>query len=135
MDFKAFLNLNYLFDPLPYRETRIYLPFILFFSAGILLAIALKLLENKQIHHFKNYFFIYLTCSLIGLINLFARYEGLAWLGLRAVLILDILIIFITGLINIVILIGKIPEAKKVRNNEDRYNKYLPRPKKSERRN
>ena len=131
MNIQSLLDPTFLFDSLPVRESRIYLPLLIFFGLIIILAVAVKIFEKKVGKLISSYFYLFLLTGFIGLVNLFSRYEGLPWLGSRIILLADFLALIIGCVINVVIAFKQIPKIKQEKMTEDRFNKYLPRSKRN----
>ena len=129
MTFTTFFSKSYLFDPTPTVTSKLYLPLLIVFGLMILLAITISF-QKPAIKKIVGQFFTpFLSTGILGLIYLFARYESLVYLSSRFFLVL-VMAIFIGWivvlLVKIIRFVPKHINAKKI---EDRYEKYLPKPK------
>ena len=129
MQFKDFFTKEYLLDPTPPQESKLYIPLIILFSFLILLAIGI-LFTKKDIRKIANkYFYAFLISGISGLIYLFSRYEGLPIFGSRFFLIVVFLILLIWMIINVIWMIRRLPNHFKTKKREEKYLKYLPKQK------
>jgi len=130
MSFQEIFTSKYLFNPIPPSQTNLFIPLLIFFSALVLLSIAIYFLKGWDLQIRMKQFYCFLTNGILGLIYLFARYESLPWLGSRIFLVLIILTLFIWITIILVWMFkyNRKLESKKILT--ERYEKYLPRSKK-----
>lgn len=130
MTLKEFFSKEYLLNPVPPQTSKLYVFLLIFFSLLIILAIVSRFggKENKKLYG--RYFYEFLTCGSVGLVYLFARYEGLPWLGSRIFLVIIFSSLFIWTMINVIWVIRFIPTYVKNKASEERYLEYLPKAKK-----
>jgi len=131
MTLNEIFNPEYLFNPTPPQETKLYLPLLIVFGACILFAVASKFAKPRVKKYINRFFYTLLICGISGLIYLFSRYEGLPWLGSRLFLILIMAVLAIWLSIDMITLIISMPKHLSAEHSQDRYNRYLPKPKKA----
>lgn len=130
MTLQHFFSKQYLFDPTPTAESRLYLLLMILFGAMILFSIFLSF-QNREVKKItKRYFYAFLTCGILGYVYLFSRYETLPWLGSRFFLSLVGLTALVWITWNSVWLIRFWPKYTKVKKTEEKFEKYLPKPRK-----
>lgn len=119
---------KFLFDPVPSSDSKFYLPLLIIFGILLLASIIVRLVKMDMVVK-KRQSTCYLTLSILGLLYLFARYEGLPWLGSRLFLSLLLLatIIWLTYLS----IWGVRYSSKKTKETfkEKKFEKYLPKKK------
>ncbi len=129
MIIKELFSSEYLFNPTPSFETKMYLPLIVLFGAMLILSILLKLMGRKIPKQANSFFTPFLTGSVLGFVHLFSRYEGLSWLASRFFLLLIFSGIFLWVLILLILVLKSLPKELKRQTVEERYKKYLPKSK------
>ena len=120
---------DYLLNPTPTYQSKLYIPLLITFGLLLILAILTRFLKEEYKVIFNKYYYAFLTVSICGFIYLFARYEGLAWLGSRLTLLLIVSVLLLWVVYNTISTILYIPKLKKTLEVENRYEKYLPKPK------
>jgi len=119
-----------LFNPNPDPSGAKYLPLLIVFAIVILLAVGSKFVRGMFSKTARRYFIPFLSVGIVGLLNLFARYENLPWLGSGIVLLVVFLVFAVTIIVNVAWSVKNIPAMLKESKIEERYNKYLPKNKK-----
>lgn len=136
MDLASFLTKDYIFASVPPVESTIYLPLSIFFGLLILVGILLLIFAKDETREiWGRYIAPSLTVGLMGLMNLGARYEQLPWLASRFVLILAFTVMIVWFLVLAFTMTRFVPEFKKAQAVNERFSKYLPRPKKNKAQN
>jgi hypothetical protein len=128
-----FFSKTYLFDPTPTTESRLTLPLIVLFGVLLLLAIVSRFVKGRWRNVSNRYYVAFLTIGIMGFLYIFARIEGLPWLGSRFAIFLVGLSFAIWITINSIWLIRFVPKRVKEESIESKYEKYLPKPKKGNR--
>jgi len=114
---KILFTYPYLFNPYPNYEMKFLVPLLWFFGALIILGVIMFFLARKNkkkkykvilLANIYNWFF---WAGLVGLLLLAFRYEGIAFVSMRFVLLLWLLIFVIWG---IYILVFYIKGYKKI---------------------
>jgi hypothetical protein len=129
MTFGQIFNSDFLFNSTPPPESRLYLPLIIFFGVLILLSIGSRFLKGDLKRFSTGYYFNFLATGILGYIYLFGRYEGLAWIGSRLLLLLIFIIFTIWLLLDAFLLFLQLPAYVEEKDRESRYSKYLPKSK------
>ena len=129
MTFSQIFTSDYLLNPTPPAESKLYMPFLIMFTFLIILGILTRLLKGDLGRMTRKYSYTFATCGILGLIYLFGRYEGLAWVGARITLFSILTILVVWTFLDIIFLIRFVPEYKVTREREDKFNKYLPKAK------
>lgn len=131
INFHKLLDKKYLFETFP-NETGLYQYLYILFGLMIAGAVASYLLKrksnNKLIKHlYAQMFGWLLTIGLIGPLLLFFRYQQIAYLGSRIILLVLMLAFVIWGIyilyIKLIFMPGEIIKQKA----KEKYEKYLPR--------
>lgn len=122
---------SYLLDPTPAAESSKNVPLLVFFSLLVLFGIIFKLFPAKVRAINNRYFLVFFWPGLAGLLYLFGRYESLPWLGSRLVLFIILFLILGGIIVNTVWALRFIPQYQKETEQEERFARYLPKPKKS----
>jgi len=126
MNFTEIFSKEYLFDPVPESSSGFTVYFLLFFAILVVLAFVVKYLLKSEKKIREKQFVSFLTCGILGLVYVFARYESLPWLASRFFLFLILLTLIIwLGLITVWIMkyISKKKDREIVK---EKYIKYLP---------
>ena len=121
---------QYLFNPTPPTQNKYMLYQMVVFGAFIAIAIVYLLLKKMDAKIRFRHFYCFLTGGILGYIYIFARYESLPWLGSRIYLVLVMLTLIIWSTINTIWLYRYSAKLEDKKVMEDRYEKYLPKPKK-----
>ncbi|HOX40987.1 MAG TPA: hypothetical protein PK263_02240 [bacterium] len=100
------------------------------FGLLILLGAAVALLVQGEMRKVTSPFVpALLTGGVLGLINLFAWYEGLPGLGTRFFLLLVALVTVVWLSILLALMIRRLPKIRQESETNKRFEKYLPKPK------
>ena len=128
MTISQFFSKASLLDPTPARETKSLIPLLVFFSLVMLCGIVLKIVKTRKpaLRRFSNMFWI---SGLLGLIYVFGRYESLPWLGSGISLLIIVILLVAWTALNLIWTVRNVPKVLKEQQVEERYNKYLPKPK------
>ena len=134
IDLGKLFNARYLLEDFPSQD-GLYIYLAIFFGLMIILACVLKLFfvdkEKPLRNNLIDMIFVWLlTVSLIGLFWVFSRFEQVQYLGSRVVLLTVLLMIIVWGLIILYYKIFIIPQEFKRIIERQKFEKYLPRPKK-----
>jgi len=130
MTISEFFSKDYLFNPNTPSESRLYVPLIVLFGTLIIFSIIAKLVRNVDVKKISGRCFLsFLTMGVLGFFYLFFRYEELPYLGSRFFLLLILVVLFIWVLINSIWTLRFVPEYRKEKKIEERYEKYLPKKK------
>ena len=129
MTLATFFSKSYLFDPNPSVSSKLYIPLLAVFGLMIVLAIVVVLQKSEVKKIVGGFFTPLLSTGVLGLIYLFARYEGLAYLSSRFFLVLIATMFIVWEVILLVKTIQFIPKHLDSKKTEDRYKKYLPKAK------
>ena len=128
---RDYFTAKYFFETPP-QASRLYIPLLIVFGLMIILAVVFKLFgkgETKKIS--QRYFYPFLTCGILGLVYLFARYEGLPWLSVRFFLVAVLAVFAIWLIYNFVWIIKYLLVHTAAQKKNERYEQYLPRAKKA----
>lgn len=129
MTLQYIFSQNYLFDPVPTAESRLYILLLALFALCLIGALIVRI-PGKLDRKVKNrFFYAMLIPGIAGMIYLFARYETLPWLGSRFILALILLALIVWNLILLVWVIKYIPQLKMKKIEEENFYKYLPKKK------
>lgn len=129
MTFTEIFSKSYLFQAISPQDNQYLLEQMIGFGILIVISIVYLLIKKMDVKVRFRHFYCFLTAGVLGYIYLFARYEGLAWLGSRLFFVLIILMLIVWTIINTAWLVKY---SKKLQNKkvlEDRYEKYLPKKK------
>lgn len=129
MSLSEIFSKSYLFAATAPQKNDLFLYEVILFGLLVVVAIVYLLLRKMDSKIRYRHFYNFLTIGVLGYVYLFARYEGLPWLGSRLFLALILLALIVWSLINTIWLFkyNKKLEDKKIL--ADRYEKYLPKPK------
>lgn len=130
MNLADFFSTKYLFDPAPPRESRLYLPLLIVFSLLLILSLVVKFMPAKITNLSRRYFLSFLVPSILGFLYLFGRYERLPWLGARIYLIVIVIVLMVWLAINSIWALRFLPKYSREQMINEKYDKYLPKPKK-----
>lgn len=131
MDFSKLFTSQYLLTSAP-AESRLSLYFLILFSVMIIVAILLKFSrQDKKIK--ARQFYGYLTGGIFGVIYLFARHEGLPFLSARIVLLVIVGGLLVWFIYLAIWMSRYIPKVNRKLAEQERFKKYLPKPKKIKR--
>ena len=130
MTFTEIFSKDYLLNPTPNYQTRLYIPLIVFFGFLLFIAIFTRFMKPQHKVLVNRYYYCFLTVSILGYTYLFSRYEGLAWLGSRLLLVITIALLLVWLLYNTVSIVLYLPKYKQKSDTKRVYEKYLPKPKK-----
>jgi len=131
MDIKTFFSQQFLFDATPNPESKYYTVLIIAFTVLVVFAVLVYFSkpENKKV--IGRFSTPALTFGILGLLHLFGRFESLSWLGSRIFLTI-ITVLFFIWLIILAVWAGRfIPKHKKEVAKQLRYERYLPKNKRS----
>lgn len=129
MTFTDIFKPEYLFDPTPPQQSKLYLSLLIIFSVLVVLAVLSKF-AGKEIKKITNrFFYTFLIGGVLGLIYLFSRYEGLPWLGSRFFLMLIVTMIVIWLAVDLITILIYLKVHSSEEENEKKYRQYLPKPK------
>lgn len=129
MSLEYIFSKNYLFDPLPTTESRLYIPLLIIFSVMIIASIFMVASKSLDKNIKSRNFYTFLIPGILGFLYVFCRYEQLPWLGSRFALAIIVLAFIIWSLINFVWMVRYLPKIKQKKMLNDRYFKYLPKKK------
>ena len=129
MTLQYFFSKAYLFDKVPPVQSRLTLFLLIFF--GVLLLIYIYLLfQPKNLRKIYGRFKLpALVCGLVGYVYLFARHEGLSYLGSRFFLCLIALTLIVWVGLGVYWLLVYAPKHITKEKTEEIYQKYLPKKK------
>ena len=130
MTLTEFFSKDYLLNPSPNYQTRLYIPLIIFFGFLLAMAIFTRFMKSEYKVLVNRYYYCFLTVSILGYIYLFSRYEGLPWLGSRLLFAITIFLLLSWLLYNTISIILYVPKYKKQSDTSKIYEKYLPKQKK-----
>lgn len=130
MTLAEIFSTQYLFNATPSTDNKFMNYQMIVFGLLIVVSIIYLLMKKMDVKIRYRHFYCFLTVGVLGFVYVFARYESLPWLGSRLFLALDLLMLIVWSTINTVWLykFTKVLEDKKIL--ADRYEKYLPKPKK-----
>jgi len=120
---------NYLFDPNPTVTSKLYLPLLIIFGLMIVLATIIYLQKGEAKKIVGRFIVPFLSTGVLGLVYLFARYESLIYLSSRFFLLLIVTTFVVWDIILLVKTVRFVPQHLNSKKVEDRYKKYLPKPK------
>ena len=131
MTIEKIFSKDYLFNANTPVQSKLYIPLIILFGLMLIFSVLVKLIERKQKNlKLANIFFgPFFWGSLVGFLNLFARYETLGILGSRFVLAFVLFGSFIWLMIGLILAIRALPGQVKKQKTEEKYQKYLPKKK------
>ena len=128
MTLADFFSKDYLLDPNTPGESRLYIPLTVLFGTLVIFSVITKFIRSSDIIKIaERYFISFLTIGILGFFYLFFRYEELPYLSARIILLLILVSLFVWESINVIWTIKSIPEYKKEKETEARYQKYLPK--------
>ena len=129
MDFKTIFSKNFLFASNLETTNQLTIPLLVIFGLMIVLAvvIAMQKAETKKI--VGGFFIPFVSAGVLGLIYLFSRYESLPYFSSRFFLVLTVTMFIIWNTVLLFKAIKFVPKHISHKKVEDRYQKYLPKPK------
>jgi len=132
MKFTDLFNAQVIFDPVPQPETKYFIPMVVIFTILLLAATAIMLLAKGNLRKLYGRLVApFLTFGILGLIHLGARYESLPWLASIFFLILILAGLLIWMSVIAIWMFRFTPKYIQEKKTEDRFLKYLPKPKKA----
>ena len=129
MTLQYIFSKQYLFDPVPTPESRLYVPLLIIFSIMILAPLLMFFAKNIDKNIRNRNFYALLIPGILGLLYIFCRYEQLPWFGSRLMLAIIVAGFVIWSVINFIWTLKYMPKIKQKKILDDRYLKYLPRKK------
>ncbi len=127
MNFTELFSTEYLFNAVPDSSSGFTVYFLIFFVLLVVLAFVTKYLLKSEKKIRDRQFVSFLTCGILGLFYVFARYESLPWLASRFFLLL-ILLTLVVWLGSITAFTVKhISKKKKQEIVDEKFTKYLPK--------
>lgn len=128
MTLSEIFSKDYLFNPNPPYQSNLYLPLSIFFGFLLILAILTRFMKPEYKRLVNRYYYCFITAGILGYVYLFARYEGLSWLGSRFTLLFVISTLIIWLLYNTISIILYVPKYKKAKDTLKIFEQYLPKP-------
>jgi len=126
MTLEYIFSKNYLFDPVPTQESRLYIPLLIVFSVMLVLPLLMTMSKSLDKKIKSKIFYIFLLPGILGLIYIFCRYEQLPWLGSRFALFVIVLTFIVWSIVNFIWMLKYIPEQRQQKILKEKYEKYLP---------
>jgi hypothetical protein len=132
MTFSEFFSKNYLFDPAPDHESRLFLPLLIFFSFITIISLTHFIVPSfRKLTKFKDIAVAFLSTGVLGLLYVFARDQELPWFGSRIFLFVLILALLVWVAVNVIKIIVKLPSEKAEKFKQNKFERYLPKQKKT----
>lgn len=131
MPFKEIFAVKNLLESSPIPETKWYILFGVLFLVMIMAAVAIAAMPKEDKRLAQRFYYPSLILGIVGLLALGANFESLPWLGTRVVILATFAIYIVWMIIGGVLTLRALPKVKHERRAEDRYQKYLPKSKKS----
>lgn len=134
--FQKFFSSSYIFDPIPDPESPLIFYSVFLFGAVILLGAWLYFMlkhsarwqaHSGLVHRFAN---LFTSVGLVGLLLTFFRREGIPYLSSRALLLVFLLATIVWLEIIVYYALVQYPKFKATLERQERFQKYLPHPKK-----
>jgi len=130
MDFTTIFSKNFLFASSLDTKNQLTIPLLVIFGLMIILAVVITLQKAETKKIVGGFFIPLVSTGVLGLIYLFSRYESLPYFSSRFFLVLVVVMFLVWNIILLIRTIRFVPKHLSHKKIEDRYQKYLPKPKK-----